>query len=245
MIRSLDNLIGYRIIATNGDIGTVEDFYFDDNAWLLRYVVVAAGGWMNRRHVLLSMDMIGEVSDLKREMNVNLTKESVYASPDTESDQPVSRQNEILLAKHFGWKPYWAPDPFLGLELPNQRMEINVAMIGANPHLRSFREVTTYVARGSGIETLVSDMIADDSTGNVQSLVLSREAGRGADAHLMPTDQVDRLDWTNCQVRLKANADAMLTRFDPAAGVNARRTAQYYDYFGRLHHTVLLKEERN
>lgn len=245
MIRSLENLIGYRIVAANGEIGTVEDFYFEDDGWLLRYVVVAAGGWLNRRHVLLSTEVVGEISDPKREMNVKLTKESVYASPDTESDKPVTRQKEILLAEHYGWKPYWTPDPFLGVALPSERMEIDAALPGANPHLRSFRELTTYAASGLGMNMFILDMIANDSTGKVESLVVAPGRGHNVQANLIPVDRVIRIDWTNRQVELKGDASTVMTAFDPAAGVNPRRTAQYFDYLGHLHHATLLNEERN
>lgn len=245
MIRSLENLTGYRLVATDGDIGTVEDFYFDDDTWLLRYVVVAAGGWLNRRNVLLSMDVAAEISDRKREMHVKLTKESVQASPDTETNKPVTRQKEILLAEHYGWKPYWTPDPFFGVGVPSERMEIDAVLPGADPHLRSFREVTTYVASGSGAEMFVLDMIANDSAGKVESLVVAPGRGHHVQANLIPVDRVSRIDWTNRLVGLKGDANAVMTPFDPSAGVNALRTAQYFDYLGRLHHTALLGEERN
>jgi len=37
MLRSTKDLEHYAIGATDGDIGHVEDFYFDDDAWVIRY----------------------------------------------------------------------------------------------------------------------------------------------------------------------------------------------------------------
>jgi uncharacterized protein YrrD len=244
MIRSLENLIGYRIQAANGDMGTVEDFYFTDDTWRLRYVVVAAGGWLSRRHVLLSDEVISEISDVKREVSVKLTMESVLASPDAESDKPVTRQKEILLAQHFGWKPYWIPAPFLGVALPADRMEIDIELPGADPHLRSFREVTTYEAKGTGVERCVLDMIADFRTGDLLSLVVANGRGRQEESELVPFSKVDRIDWTKKLVLLQETAKAAMSRFNPAAGVNAVRIVEYFDYLGHLHHATLLNEER-
>ena len=42
------------IRATDGDIGTVDQFYFDDKAWVIRYLTVETGGWLGDRQVLIS-----------------------------------------------------------------------------------------------------------------------------------------------------------------------------------------------
>ena len=43
MLRNSQDLEGYTIGATDGVIGEVEDFYFDDEAWVIRYLVVSTG----------------------------------------------------------------------------------------------------------------------------------------------------------------------------------------------------------
>ena len=43
MLRSTKDLENYVISATDGEIGHVKDFYFDDDAWVVRYLVVEAG----------------------------------------------------------------------------------------------------------------------------------------------------------------------------------------------------------
>jgi hypothetical protein len=49
MLRRLDDLEGYPIEATNGAIGQVTDFLFDDEAWVVRYLVVQTGEWLSNR----------------------------------------------------------------------------------------------------------------------------------------------------------------------------------------------------
>ena len=43
MLRSAKNLFGSKIIATNGEIGKVHDFLFDDERWAVRYMVADTG----------------------------------------------------------------------------------------------------------------------------------------------------------------------------------------------------------
>jgi PRC-barrel domain len=128
MFRSLENLIGYRIAAVSGDIGTAEDFRFTDDDWCLRSIVVAVGGWLGRRPVLLAIGLIDRITDEKRELVVKITQEADYARPDTESDRTVSRQKEVLWAECFGWKPYWTPDPVLGVGLGSECLEIDAEL---------------------------------------------------------------------------------------------------------------------
>ena len=48
MLRSVNSLDGFKVAAADGHIGKVKDFYFDDEAWVIRDVVVDSGdmaGW--------------------------------------------------------------------------------------------------------------------------------------------------------------------------------------------------------
>ena len=54
MLRNMKDLLGFSIGATDGIIGTVKDMYFDDAAWVIRYVVVETDAWLSSRRVLIS-----------------------------------------------------------------------------------------------------------------------------------------------------------------------------------------------
>jgi hypothetical protein len=54
MKRSLKSLIGYTISATDGEIGKGKDFYFDDETWAIRYLILETGDWLFGRKVLIS-----------------------------------------------------------------------------------------------------------------------------------------------------------------------------------------------
>ena len=52
MLIDAKNLRGLVIRATDGEIGTVDDVYFDDETWAVRYLTVETGGWqIGRAHV--------------------------------------------------------------------------------------------------------------------------------------------------------------------------------------------------
>src|SRR3954470_24248980 len=107
MIRSLDTLQGYRLRAADGTVaGKIADLYFDDHAWIVRYVVVDTGGWLTGRAVLISPSALGTPDDSALEFPVKLTREQIENGPSIDEARPVDRQQELGLADHFGW-PAW------------------------------------------------------------------------------------------------------------------------------------------
>jgi len=54
MLTNTMHLKGFVIRATDGELGTVDDFYFDDETWAIRYLTVDTGGWLGGRRVLIS-----------------------------------------------------------------------------------------------------------------------------------------------------------------------------------------------
>jgi hypothetical protein len=46
MLRSLNNLKGFDLVGTGGEIGEVKQFFFDDERWTVRYIVVNTGDWV-------------------------------------------------------------------------------------------------------------------------------------------------------------------------------------------------------
>ncbi|MEP7312502.1 MAG: PRC-barrel domain-containing protein [Pseudomonadota bacterium] len=107
MLRSLKDLENYAIRATDGVIGHVKDFYFDDEAWAIRYLVVDTGSWLSSRKVLISPIAIGDPDWTNKVLPVSITMEQVKNSPDIDTDKPVSRQHEMSYLGYYGYPYYW------------------------------------------------------------------------------------------------------------------------------------------
>ena len=60
-LRSANKVTGYRIGATDGDIGHVEDFIIDDETWEIRYMVVDTQNWWPGKKVLVAPQWIGRM----------------------------------------------------------------------------------------------------------------------------------------------------------------------------------------
>lgn len=53
MLKSVTQLEGFVIQATDGELGTVSELYFDDETWAIRYFTVELS-WLGGRRVLIS-----------------------------------------------------------------------------------------------------------------------------------------------------------------------------------------------
>ena len=92
MLRSVKKLFEDKLGASDGEIGHVNDFYFDDQNWAIRYLVADTGSWMPGRLVLISPHALGTLYQGGRILLVNLTRQEIENSPLIESHKPVSRQ---------------------------------------------------------------------------------------------------------------------------------------------------------
>ena len=111
MLRSAKELLGYELHGTDGQIGHVRDFYFDDAEWRTRYLVADTGNWLPGRKVLVSPASTGEPDWSSHSVPVKLSKSQIEHSPPIDFDKPVSRQYEEKLSKQHGWPVYWQNYP--------------------------------------------------------------------------------------------------------------------------------------
>jgi hypothetical protein len=102
MLCDLKALIGSPVVATDGETGSVRNFLFDDQSWKVRYLVVDVGNWLKRRDVVLPITALEKPDWGKRICHAHLTKDQVRNSPDVDTEEPVSRQQEIAMRDYFG-----------------------------------------------------------------------------------------------------------------------------------------------
>ncbi len=107
MLTNAVHLKGLAIQATDGEIGTVDQFYFDDETWAIRYLTVESGGWLDDRRVLISPISVVNTDWQAKRLDVALTKQQVENSPNIDTHRPVSRQHEAAYLGYYGYPNYW------------------------------------------------------------------------------------------------------------------------------------------
>jgi len=106
-LRSSQAVIGYNIDATDGEIGHVEGFVVDDEAWAIRYMEVATRSWWPGKKVLVSPAWIERVSWTDSKVCVGLSREAIKNAPEYDESAPIAREYENRLYFHYGQPPYW------------------------------------------------------------------------------------------------------------------------------------------
>lgn len=108
MLYELNALIGAHVIASDGRIGCIRTFLFDESTWTVCSIVADAGHhWMGRQEVVLPVTAIDEADWLTRAFRFGLTRQQVRESPAIDAGKPVPLQEYGALREYFQGFPCW------------------------------------------------------------------------------------------------------------------------------------------
>ncbi|WP_295654644.1 PRC-barrel domain-containing protein [uncultured Mucilaginibacter sp.] len=204
MKRNVNSLIGFSVAATDGEIGEVEDFHFDDETWTIRYLIVKTGSWLSERKVLISREALLKDSFAASIFHVNMTMEQVQNSPDIDTDKPVSRQQEAKLNSHHFWGIYWEGGNYaggMGVGNPPHVTPKESDKTGEDFHLRSAKEVSGYRIHAlDGEIGHVNNFIVDDENWQLLNFVVDTHNIIGGKKVLISVKDVRFISFTNWEV---------------------------------------------
>jgi len=106
-LRSTEAVTGYHIEAVDGEIGHVDGFVVDDEAWAIRYIEVATRNWLPGKKVLVSPAWIERVSWADSKVYTGLSREAIKEGPEYIESRPITRDYENRLYLHYRQPPYW------------------------------------------------------------------------------------------------------------------------------------------
>ena len=221
MLKSIKQLYGNKLGASDGEIGHVKDFYFDDRNWAVRYMVADTGSWLPGRQVLISPHAFPEGFRGKI-LRVNLTRKQIENSPSIESHKPVSRQYEEEYYRYYGWPYYWRGDALWGmsgfpiLELPPKPLPGEPASASGpqsertDAHLLSTQAVNGYHLQASdGTIGHVCDFMMDARIWAIGQLVIQTGHGLSGKEVQIPAGKVDRISWDESKVFVNLTKEAI------------------------------------
>jgi hypothetical protein len=106
-LRSVKEVTGYHIEATDDKIGHVEDFIVETDDWIIRYMVVDTRNVLPGKKVLVSPTWIERVDWADKRVYVHLTAAQIKGGPEYDPGEPVNREYEIRLYDYYGRPKYW------------------------------------------------------------------------------------------------------------------------------------------
>ena len=217
MKRSINSLIGFTMGATDGEIGKVKEFYFDDETWTIRYLIVETGSWLFGREVLISPQALLAPDWEDKIFPINLTKEQVKNSPDIDTKQPVSRQEEIRLQNFYEWTTYWGGGFYGGgMPLPmnhaklEEKENLSIKKAKGDIHLRSSAVVIGYKIKADyGEIGTVEDFLIDDSSWKIDFMLVDTGDLLPGKKVLISPSWIKEIDWETSAVTVNATVDSI------------------------------------
>jgi hypothetical protein len=229
MLRSTKELNNFTIRGTDGEVGHVDDFYFDDEKWTIRYMVVATGGWLGRR-VLISPISFSSMDWHTNTIDLSLTRDRVRNSPDADLNAPISRAYERGYYGYYGYPPYWGGMGYWGpAEYPGalagpgavrtDRASTAAAVEErADSHVRSCNAVMGYHIHATNGEIgHVDDFIFDDERWAIRYLRVDTSNWIGGKPVLVPQAALREVNWIDARINVALTKDQVWNspEFDP------------------------------
>jgi hypothetical protein len=259
MLFAVSGLMDCAVHASDGEVGAVKDFLFDDRTWTIRWVAVAAGAWLpGRRRVFIHPSAIAPLALPPKPrlpmmsqgetlaLTVNLTRGQIEAGPHAHEDDPVTSDMESLLYGYYGWDPYWGASPFGGDVLANAESRIvadaarreagaeRPPLDGAD-HLHGVTEFKGYAVHAlDGDIGHVENLLADDANWDIRYLVIAtRNWWPGKIVQLSPYAVKD-VDWFGEHVNMNVTRDQVRSAppWDPLAMTDEVSEDKLHRHFG-------------
>ena len=259
MLRSMNDLETYALRATDGIIGHVKDFYFDDEAWVIRYLVVEAGTWLSTRKVLISPMAIDHTNWSEKVLCVSITKEQVRNSPDIDTEKPVSRQHEIRYLGYYGYPNYWdGASLWGGGNYPTMMLAGYTGFVSTphavrskaarayaraeavrhqddDTHLRSCKAITSYQIQATdGDIGHVYDVLVDDETWAVRYVIVDTTNWWLGHQVLIAPQWIHDVSWPSATVTVNLTRQAVkdAPRYDSTMQLDRMQEMDIHKHYG-------------
>jgi hypothetical protein len=232
---------GFTIHATDGDMGHVDQFYFDDDTWTIRYIIVKTGKFFFGHKVLVSPISLEKLDTENRKVFVNLTMEQVKHSPDINTEKPISRQKEAEYLRYYNLPAYWGGIGLWGREMYPSALGAVEAEEAAEEtsdqretHLRSTNEVRGYTIRCVDDDAgHLEDFFIDTDTWTIRYMAVHLSRIHHQKMVLTVPRLVDKVLWAKATVFVNTSKNKLLEAPEYSEGgiIDREMEQEIYNHF--------------
>ncbi|MDT8386533.1 MAG: hypothetical protein RQ736_03415 [Thiogranum sp.] len=196
--------------AVDGEVGVLQELYFDDVTWTLRYLAVAAGHSPDQQ-LLIPPLAVGEIFEHRNLIHIELEHEQIEASPPVSSRRSVSQGDEERLYRYYGWPRYW--DPAL-TDVPRSTHRRTPAV--EMPRVPVLRSEQTRL-HGAGEITGCTLMASNGEVGRIRDIVIDArywairylQVDAGDRLLVISPGWIEMVDWVQRSLRVDLTHEAM------------------------------------
>ena len=258
MLKNANHLKGLVIQARDGEIGTVDQLYFDDESWAIRYLTVKTGGWLEDREVLISPFSVTNVDWPAKRVDVALTKKQVKDSPSIDTQRPVSRQYETEYLGYYGYPNYWngsylwgqdaSPAMTTRIDSPREVLAERIRRASMDSHLRSTAAVSGYhIEAMDGEIGHVAGFFMDDETWAIRYVEVATQNWWPGKKVLVSPDWINEVSWTASKVYVSLSRETIKTspEFVESMPITREYESRLHLHYGRSPYWVRESEHKS
>lgn len=205
MLQTIKAVTECAVSATDGPVGQVCGAFFDDEAWVVRYLVVETGSKRRRRRILIPPIALDHPRWSERLLPVSISKRQILRSPDAKARKPVSREHALHCLDYYAGLGY----PESAAE--HQRLRtpgVGDAVAGAaapadDSRLRSTADVLACrLDAADGAIGQVLGLLVDEKSWAIRFMIVHTGAWWGGHQVLIAPESIDDVNWHDSHVVL-------------------------------------------
>ena len=218
MLHLAHKITGASVRGVDGEIGTLEDFYFEEDRWTVRYLLVDTGKWFSGKRVLISPMSVPDGWG-REGVRLTLTKDQVWNSPEIK-DGELSNEGEAQVLTYYGYPDYWGSASIWGsFDSPTALMARAPAVTpapqndGIDPeqrHLRSIKKSTGYHLHARDGEIgHVDDFLIGQESWRIRYLLVDTSNWIGGRSVIVSPEAVEGIDKDKGLLHINADRRAI------------------------------------
>lgn len=103
-LRSVAEVEGYRIRASDGDAGFLKNVVIDDEAWCVHDIVIDVPTWWSVKHVVIPTSAVERISWSERCIRLGMNREHIKTSELLSQTVMMGSPYAVLLRAYRAWK---------------------------------------------------------------------------------------------------------------------------------------------
>lgn len=210
--------------AFDGEIGSVQDLYFDEPLWTVRYLLARPTDWYENRPALLSAIILRPAPGARR-IAAELNLDQLKSGPAIGTVREISRTEEALLHDHHGWPYYWqtrgssVQGTHNVTELKHKGVVNHQEYGPEGQNLRSMKEMVGCRLHASEGEIgNIVDLMVDGGSWRIRYLVVDIASSWFSKKILVSPDWVIGVDWIDRKVVVELSTDEVKNSPEPHEG---------------------------
>jgi sporulation protein YlmC with PRC-barrel domain len=216
MNRSVKHLHSYTVVARDGELGSVEEMYFDDEKWTIRYIVADLEEVPQKERAAVSPVSVEDVDWKNRMILVDLSRDEVAESPEVDEGGSFSRQKERQLNGYYRIPVYWSGvglwgnHVYPGLLAEEAQPEDDEGQDDAETHVHGTEEAFGYKIEATDGEIgRVDDLVVEERTWEIQFLVIDTGNWLPGKKVIVDTHWIDQVNWKDGTVSVSLPRNAI------------------------------------